>query len=144
MSLVYRFVNPLNINSFGAGQMAAPLTASLTINGGKTGAYPGKMTFGGSGGSSSDPSTPQAWYFPVEGAPESLWAKVTVTAGASPTQGDVGEWINIDGVSIISYSWLWTRNTSGTTTATITIELSADGSTVIASKTGVDVTVQCT
>jgi hypothetical protein len=75
------------------------------------------------------------------GAGSPYHIKVTVTAGTSPGTGTVGSWLACSS----NRQWTWTRVIVGTTTATITIEISDDaGATTLLSKTGipVDLTVE--
>lgn len=81
------------------------------------------------------------WFAPTEtGIGSAYWARVTVTAGTGPTSGaGAGAWVSISGNPF----WQWLRGTVGTTTATITLEIASDsaGTTVVASRSGITVSV---
>lgn len=75
------------------------------------------------------------------GAGTDYHVKMTVTAGTSPGTGTVGSWL----ACTSDRTWTWTRVIIGTTSATVTIEISDDaGATTLLSKAGilVDLTVE--
>lgn len=75
--------------------------------------------------------------------PANYWARLTVTAGSAPTSGSAtSTWLQLNS----SRSWTWTRASLGTTSATITLEIASDsgGTTIVASKTGIPVSVSVT
>lgn len=81
------------------------------------------------------------WRTPTEaGAGAGYWVRLTVTAGAAPSSGSsTGAWVSLAS----TVSWQWSRSTVGSTTATVTLEIASDsaGTTVLASRSGITVTV---
>jgi|GEM_PF-6890081 len=80
------------------------------------------------------------WLTPVEaGVGAGYWVRLTVTSGATPSGSSAGTWISL----AATLSWSWTRSTVGSTTAVVTLEIASDaaGATVVASRSGIPVTV---
>lgn len=82
-----------------------------------------------------------AWLTPTDaGAGAGYWVRLTVTAGAAPSSGSgAGAWVSLGS----TVSWQWSRSTIGSTTATVTLEIATDaaGATVVATRSGIPVTV---
>ena len=103
------------------------------------------LTWGEDGSITTDGNTTSAgarWLTQIfPGAGTDYHVKMTVTAGTSPGTGTVGSWL----ACTSDRTWTWTRVIIGTTSATVTIEISEDaGATTLLSKAGilVDLTVE--
>lgn len=76
------------------------------------------------------------WFNPSGGTPgNSFWVRVTVTAGGFTGGSASGAWLALS----TDQSWTLQANSSGTVSATATIEIAADaaGASIIATITGI-------
>ena len=141
---VYRFVDPPGFTSASTSGGSAPQSVTLSVYSALYGSSATKATINYSASVGGSGSVPSPWYIPQSGAIDTIWVRLTVTAGTSPTSGDaVGSWVSISGTTA---NWVWTRSSSGTTTATVKLELSTDsgGSTIVVTQSGIAITAECT
>ena len=126
-----RPINPIPITDL-TDLQADPLDASAAVTFATDGTFGFTGDFTTVGPNWFDPTT--------TGVGSSYWVRCTVTAGTGPTSGTTGSWLQLSS----SRSWQWDRTTVGTTTATVTWEIATDaaGANIIASVTGVAVSVQ--
>lgn len=141
------YVNPPRFVSLATSGAAAPQGVTLNVYASNFGSDSLKATINASAtaaGTFNPVSGISPWYIAQLSAPTAIWARLTVTAGTSPTSGSaVGSWISI---AATSANWTWTRSSAGTTTATVTVELSTDsgGSTIVVTQTGISVSANAT
>jgi hypothetical protein len=141
IAFVYGYVDPPGALLVSCSGGVAPQSATITVNG---------ATFGleqraaiqltaTSGGSFVPANGIAPWYLPQAGAPIGIWVKATVTAGTGWSTGSIA-WQSIDGTTV---SWVWTRASVGTTTATVKLEFATDsgGANIVATQTGLAVSV---
>lgn len=124
-------INPINITDIGDVEFdPTNPSASIQIDRAGTITVSGNTTTAGA-----------AWCSPSGGTPgDTKWVRLTVTAGTNPNGGStVSVWHQLSS----NIGWVWSRSTLGTTSATVTIEIAAesDGTPVLATKTGIVVTV---
>ena len=137
--IFYRVIDPLP-------------AASVTIGGGSQGTVKIDWTFRTDGKFNENLNDDvqnlnlvKDWYIPTQAVTTDHWVRLTVTAGTDPNGTDSllkDTWYRLNA----SRKFQWERSTSGTTTATVTLEISSDsgGSTIVGTKTGLVVTLDYT
>jgi len=89
-------------------------------------------------------TTASVWVTPaVTGVGSAFWARVTLVSGTAPTVGTTGSWIALS--SSRTWSWLLPNPTVvNSLAAVINVEISTDagGSTIVASRFGITVSVR--
>lgn len=119
-------VNPLPLLSLADVEFGGPATVSFTYT------TDGTVAIAGSGSTQLGTQ----WYDPITaGIGAGHWVKVTITAGLNPTTNPgTGAWLALSSPR----TWVWTRATVGTISATFTLSVSTDGTDggIVATRTG--------
>ena len=140
------YMTPIDIISANNSSFsAAPQSVSLQVTSNIFGSNKASVVLSASSaGATFVPASGVApWYYPAnELAPASIWVRWVSTSGDTPDVGQ-GVWYPIAGSSI---TYTWTQAAAGSKTCTGTLELSTDsgGVTIVASKTGIVISVNAT
>lgn len=132
MAFQPRVENPITLQNFGQTGVSAPGTAT------------GAFTPLGNGTFTAGDAVPQTgnWYLPTTAnIGVNYWMRVTKTLGDNNTSGSaLASWIRLDSPP----SWTWQVSPGpGSLSATITVEIATDagGVNIVASKSGITVSV---